>query len=156
MNREEDPELWDLLGRAQTLQPSPFFARNVLREIRDIPVRFSWWERVRGRRVLIPTFAAAAALLITVAVMRYQPHRSLATVASSTEQPVDRTPAAAVAPEPEISNAVASTEGASQPATVEEAAVTPVNVQADEPLVVDFKLLAEADDDSDDDAALLL
>lgn len=152
MNREEDPELWDLLGRVQALEPSPFFARNVLRELRNMPVRLSWWERLRGRRVLIPTFAAAAALLITVAILRFQPQRSLAPVAGSTEQPVDRTPTAVVAPEPEISGEMAPNAVASQPATMEDAAVTTVSVQADEPLVADFKLLAEADDDT----ALLL
>ena len=34
MNREEDPKLWDLLGRAQKVEPSPFFARNVVRAVR--------------------------------------------------------------------------------------------------------------------------
>jgi len=34
MKREDDQELWDLLGRSAAPKPSPFFARNVLREIR--------------------------------------------------------------------------------------------------------------------------
>jgi len=35
MKREEDEKLWDLLGRATGPSASPFFARNVLREIRE-------------------------------------------------------------------------------------------------------------------------
>lgn len=36
MKREEDEKLWDLLGRATEPAPvSPFFARNVLRKIRE-------------------------------------------------------------------------------------------------------------------------
>jgi hypothetical protein len=34
MNREEDPKLWDLLGRAKGVEPSAFFARNVVRTVR--------------------------------------------------------------------------------------------------------------------------
>ena len=32
----ENDELWNLLGRARTASPSPFFARNVLRSIRHL------------------------------------------------------------------------------------------------------------------------
>ena len=35
MNREEDEKLWNLLGRATEPTASPFFARNVLRKIRE-------------------------------------------------------------------------------------------------------------------------
>jgi hypothetical protein len=35
MKREEDEKLWDLLGRATEPVASPFFARNVLRKIRE-------------------------------------------------------------------------------------------------------------------------
>ena len=35
MKREEDEKLWDLLGRATEPAASPFFARNVLRKIRE-------------------------------------------------------------------------------------------------------------------------
>jgi hypothetical protein len=36
MKREEDEKLWDLLGRAtEPAAASPFFARNVLRKIRE-------------------------------------------------------------------------------------------------------------------------
>lgn len=35
MKREDDEKLWDLLGHAAEPKVSPFFARNVLREIRE-------------------------------------------------------------------------------------------------------------------------
>jgi hypothetical protein len=35
MKREEDEKLWDLLGRATEPTASPFFARNVLRKLRE-------------------------------------------------------------------------------------------------------------------------
>ena len=34
MNTDEHDDLWRLLGKAKTREVSPFFARNVLREIR--------------------------------------------------------------------------------------------------------------------------
>jgi hypothetical protein len=49
MRREEDEKLWDLLGRATEPVPvSPFFARNVLREIREAQGESSprrWYAR---------------------------------------------------------------------------------------------------------------
>jgi hypothetical protein len=35
MNREDDERLWDLLGAARQPEASPFFARNILRRIRE-------------------------------------------------------------------------------------------------------------------------
>ena len=35
MKREEDEKLWDLLGRSAEPKVSPFFARNILRKIRE-------------------------------------------------------------------------------------------------------------------------
>lgn len=63
MKREDDQELWDLLGKAgEPPAPSPFFARNVLREIRRQP---AWRERLApwlSWRRLIPATAVAAAV----------------------------------------------------------------------------------------------
>ena len=65
MNREDDEKLWDLLGRAPEVEFSPFFARNVLRRIREQP---SWSIQVRSwlslRRV-IPVSAVAMAVIGT-------------------------------------------------------------------------------------------
>jgi hypothetical protein len=85
MNREEDPQLWDLLGRSKGVAPSPFFARNVVRAVRaEIPERHSlttWFNLGR----LVTAFSAAAAAvaiaLFTFQVLHHQgsPHRGLTT-----------------------------------------------------------------------------
>ena len=85
MNREEDPQLWDLLGRSKGAAPSPFFARNVVRAVRaEIPERHSLTGWVNLRR-LAPAFSVAAALAIgafTFQVLHYQglSHRGLTRV----------------------------------------------------------------------------
>jgi hypothetical protein len=85
MNRDEDPQLWDLLGRSKGVAPSPFFARNVVRAVRaEIPERhnLSGWFNLRR---LIPALSVAAAVAIaafTFQVLHHQgsPHRGLTTV----------------------------------------------------------------------------
>jgi len=85
MKREEDPPLWDLLGRAKGAAPSPFFARNVVRTVRaEIPERhgLTGWFNLRR---LAPAFSAAAAVAIaafTFQVLHQQgsTHRGLTTV----------------------------------------------------------------------------
>jgi hypothetical protein len=78
MDRDEDKELWDILGRVPEPTLSPFFARNVVRSVRREATRFdrirSWfsWRRL----------AAGSALVILVIGM---------TVA--THHPVSQTPA---------------------------------------------------------------
>jgi hypothetical protein len=66
MRREDDPRLWDLLGKAETPALSPFFARNVVRQIRNENGRrtniFSWFDP----RKLIPASAVALALMVTL------------------------------------------------------------------------------------------
>lgn len=71
MKREDDHQLWDLLGRAVGRQPSPFFARNVLREVRQQNGRFSIRSWLRPRR-LIPATSFALALLAVV-LLRLSP-----------------------------------------------------------------------------------
>lgn len=71
MKREDDQELWDLLGKADAPALSPFFARNVVRQIRQEP---DWRESVRcwlTPRRLIP--AAAVALAIVATTLSIQP-----------------------------------------------------------------------------------
>ncbi|PYJ07400.1 MAG: hypothetical protein DMF06_15835 [Verrucomicrobia bacterium] len=70
MKRDDDQELWDLLGQAPESKVSPFFARNVLREIREP----SDWATLRGwlnPRRLVPALGAATAL-VAVVFMRMQ------------------------------------------------------------------------------------
>jgi hypothetical protein len=72
MEPQDDKELWDVLGRLPKPTLSPFFARNVLREIRHQPSRF---ERARNwfslRRVV--GASAVAAVFVAVAVVTHYP-----------------------------------------------------------------------------------
>jgi hypothetical protein len=85
MNREEDPQLWDLLGRSKDVAPSSFFARNVVRAVRaEVPDGHSLTAWFNLRR-LVPAFSATAA--VAIAVFTFQAlhhqgssHRGLITV----------------------------------------------------------------------------
>jgi hypothetical protein len=60
MKREDDEKLWDLLGRSAEPKVSPFFARNVLREIRETESR----SRAGGwLRWLVPAAGVAVAII---------------------------------------------------------------------------------------------
>jgi hypothetical protein len=66
MKREDDQQLWDLLGQADEPKLSPFFARNVLRQIRREP---RWFEHVRSRlrlRRLAPASGLALAVIAAI------------------------------------------------------------------------------------------
>jgi len=70
MDREDDKELWDVLGHVPEPTLSPFFSRNVVRSVRQEGTRFdrmrSWfsWRRL----------AAASAVLILVIGMAIATH----------------------------------------------------------------------------------
>ena len=75
MNREEDPQLWDLLGRSKGVAPSPFFARNAVRAVRsELPERHSLRAWFNLRR-LLPAFSAAAAVAIAVFTFQVLHHQ---------------------------------------------------------------------------------
>ena len=60
MKREDDEKLWDLLGRSAEPKVSPFFARNVLREVRESESR----SRVGGwLKWLVPAAGVAVAII---------------------------------------------------------------------------------------------
>lgn len=77
MKREDDEKLWDLLGRSAEPKISPFFARNVLREVRisesRSPMRawLQWLVPAAGVAVAI-----IAALSMRVQAPRQQTHDS--------------------------------------------------------------------------------
>src|SRR4029453_18110141 len=70
MDRDDDKQLWDILGRIPEPKLSPFFAPNVVRNVREEATRF---ERMRGwfswRRL-----AAASAVIILVIGMAVATH----------------------------------------------------------------------------------
>lgn len=70
MKREDDQELWDLLGRSPEPKISPFFARNVVREARKSAglARLGDWI---GLRRVVPV-ASLAVALIAVLLLRMQ------------------------------------------------------------------------------------
>jgi hypothetical protein len=74
MNRDDDPKLWDLLGQAAEPKISPFFARNILREIREPDNRTTERGWLNLRR-LVPAAGMAAAL---IAVMFLRWHTAVA------------------------------------------------------------------------------
>ena len=73
MKREEDQELWDLLGKASEPTVSPFFARNVLRQVRQ---ERGWRDRLAdwfAPRRLVPAAAVALAITAAAITMQLQP-----------------------------------------------------------------------------------
>jgi hypothetical protein len=71
MKREDDEQLWQLLGRAAEYKPSPFFARNVLREIRQdrrTPGTAGAW--LSWRR-LLPASAALGAIVAGILALQH-------------------------------------------------------------------------------------
>lgn len=73
MNREDDHELWDLLGKSAQPGVSPFFARNVLREVRQ---QKNWMDHARAwlrPRRFIPAAALAAVLVVSALSLHLLP-----------------------------------------------------------------------------------
>ena len=71
MKREDDARLWDLLGKAGGPALSPFFARNVVRQVRN---EKNWRAQVVGwfhPRNLIPASAVALALMVVSISARF-------------------------------------------------------------------------------------
>src|SRR5262245_48706965 len=63
MERPDDKELWDILGRIREPTLSPFFARNVLRKIRQDATRL---DRARNWFSLRRLVAASAVAIVVV------------------------------------------------------------------------------------------
>jgi hypothetical protein len=81
MEPEDDKQLWDVLGRVPGPILSPFFARNVIRQIRQGATRF---ERARNwfslRRLV-----AASAVAVVVVGMAIATHRPVSQTTSSND-----------------------------------------------------------------------
>ena len=76
MEPQDDKQLWDILGRVPEPSLSPFFARNVVRKIRQEATRF---ERARNWFSLRRLVAASAVAIVVVGL------------AIATHHPVSRT-----------------------------------------------------------------
>jgi hypothetical protein len=83
MKRVDDEKLWDLLGQVKAPAVSPFFARNVVRTVREQPV----WVRSIGEwfrlRLLVPAATVAVAIIVAVFVARVPAGSELATTNES-------------------------------------------------------------------------
>ena len=92
MKREEDEKLWDLLGRSAEPTVSPFFARNVLRKIREAQGETSP-RRGWTLRWLVPASGVAmviiAALTFPTQLVERTPRDSAAEVAAADSQDND-------------------------------------------------------------------
>src|SRR5436309_658777 len=83
MRREDDQKLWDLLGQASTPVVSPFFARNVLRNVRNRPVYVRWFSDWFGLSRLVPAATVAVALIAAVFIARIPTRPGLAATSDS-------------------------------------------------------------------------
>ncbi len=78
MDREDAKKLWDILGRLSEPTLSPFFARNVVRSVRQEATPF---ERARNWFSLRRLVAASAIAVVVIGI------------AIGTHHPVSQTPA---------------------------------------------------------------
>jgi hypothetical protein len=81
MEREDDKQLWDILGRGPEPTLSPFFARNVLRKIRQEAAGF---ERVRNW-LSLRRLVAASAVAVVVVGMAIATHHPISRTASASD-----------------------------------------------------------------------
>ncbi|MEQ1840562.1 MAG: hypothetical protein ABL994_09135, partial [Verrucomicrobiales bacterium] len=76
--QEQNDPVWKLLSHARKSDPTPFFARNVIREIRLLESSQNrFWNRLSqwlSSRVLIVGTAACAALAVTLIVLSESPN----------------------------------------------------------------------------------
>jgi hypothetical protein len=84
MEPEDDKQLWDVLGGLPEPTLSPFFARNVVRQIRQETTRFEWARNWFSLRRL----AAASAVAIVVVGMAIVTHHPISQRASGSDSDV--------------------------------------------------------------------
>jgi hypothetical protein len=70
MNRDEDPQLWDLLGRSKGPTPSPFFARDVVRTVRGQTGKREGLIAWFSPRRLVP--ALSTGVVVAIAAFTFQ------------------------------------------------------------------------------------
>jgi len=71
MIRGDDQQLWDILGHAKQPEVSPYFARNVARQIRQEPASKASWDYWFNWRRLVPAAGLAAAVTAAVLVTQH-------------------------------------------------------------------------------------
>jgi hypothetical protein len=87
-NDSRDDALWKLLGRAREVEPSPYFARKVLRAIEaDAAPGPAWWRLFL--RTIVPVGACAALGVLAVMGIRSAPAPATADMEFETIQNLD-------------------------------------------------------------------
>jgi hypothetical protein len=81
MKPEDDKKLWDFLGQLPQPTLSPFFARNVLRKIRQEPTHFEWRNWFSPWR--LTGASAVAALVIGLVLVTHHPGLQIASSSDS-------------------------------------------------------------------------
>lgn len=97
MKREDDQQLWDLLGHAEKAELSPFFARNVVRRIRERPQPVEWLRAWLTPKKLVPATGLVVAVIAAILVA-HQP---------ATRSPLDNEPDVIVKIDPQDYDVVA-------------------------------------------------
>ena len=77
MQREDDKQLWDLLGSTARPAAAPFFARDVLRRIREETAPSAWSSRWLSWRRMLPVsgLVAATAAIFIAYTFSFRPSR---------------------------------------------------------------------------------
>lgn len=83
MTPEDDPALWELLGKSPAPKISPFFARNVVRAVRNRRNIFRHVRAVFARRGLALASAAALAIVVTTFAIRPLYHHQHSAIAGA-------------------------------------------------------------------------
>ena len=89
MEPQDDRELWDVLGRLPEPTLSPFFARNVLRRIKQRPTHFERLRNWFGVRKLVAASAVAAVVLAFALVTHYPGPRTTSSSDSDVVAKID-------------------------------------------------------------------
>ncbi len=78
MDREDDKKLWDILGQVPEPTLSPFFARNVVRSVRNRTTRFERMRHWLSWRRLVAA-SAVAIVLVGMAIATHRPVSEITT-----------------------------------------------------------------------------
>jgi hypothetical protein len=89
MEPQDDKELWDVLGRLPKPTLSPFFARNVLRKVRQEPSRFERARNWFSVRKIVGASAVAAVFVALAFVTNYPGPRTTSSSDSDVVAKID-------------------------------------------------------------------
>lgn len=154
MNREDDNQLWDLLGNARKPRLSAFFSRNVLRQVKQEPELLRSASSWLNWKILAPASLVAAAVIIAGAVF-------MRTAPDSSHAPVKEKVVAATPPEPvkEKIEKIVTIAPVSKPPRVEAKKEAPINqaepAKVADPATDDIGVVAAIDEQDYDTVANL-